>query len=79
MNAKLPVTTTVVGSNYHVVSNNLKGGNIEPLYDLPQSLDKFRDTHKQVTEIEALWRADRRKGFILSNTKPKFINLDENL
>ena len=78
--AKLPVTTTVIGGDqdYRVVSQNIKGGHNEPIFDLPENCDAFQDSHKLVSLLEALWRADRTKGLTLSNTKPKFIDVREN-
>ena len=78
--AKLPITTTVIGGDqeYRVVSQKIKGGLNEPIFDLPENLDAFKDSHKLVTLLEAFWRADRSKGLTLSNTRPKFIDVREN-
>ena len=72
------VVTTVIGSNYSDVACRLKCGHPSLMTVPGDLLDSFSDSHKQVPNIEAIFRFDKNKGLTYSNMKPVFVNMRRN-
>ena len=58
------VVTTVIGSNYSDVACRLKCGHPSLMTVPGDLLDSFSDSHKQVPNIEAIFRFDKNKANI---------------